>query len=72
MWRMRAWWLFIGLVAAALVVVVVIAVVTSSPSKSFGGPAPLPSGIGRPLAPYPTPHEAPHAGTGALVVRGVL
>jgi hypothetical protein len=52
-WRMRAWWLFVGLLAAALITVVVVALVTSHPSMSFGGPAPVPSGLSRPAAPYP-------------------
>ncbi len=53
MWRMRAWWLFIALLVAALAVVVLIAFATADPSKSFGGPAPRPSGATRPAAPYP-------------------
>lgn len=56
MWRSKAWWLFVGLLAAALTAVVVIAIVTSSPSMSYGGSAPRPAGVSAPAAPYPTPH----------------
>ncbi len=56
MWRSKAWWTFVALLAVAIIAVVVVALVTSSPSKSFGGSAPLPAGATRPAAPYPSPH----------------
>jgi hypothetical protein len=56
MWRSRAWWLFIALLAVALVAVVAIAVATSRSSTSYGGRAPLPPGVSQPAAPYPGPH----------------
>jgi hypothetical protein len=58
MWRSKAWWLFVGLLAAALTVVVVIAFATSSPSMSYGGSAPRPPGLSAPPAPYPSPPAA--------------
>ncbi len=68
MWRMRAWWLFLAILATALIVVVAIALVTASPSKSFGGPAPPPQGVSRPAAPYP--HHT--QGGGPLALPGAL
>ncbi len=55
-WRSRAWWLFVALLAAAITAVIIIAFVTSTPSMSYGGGAPLPPGATRPAAPYPSPH----------------
>jgi hypothetical protein len=57
-WRSRAWWFFVGLLAAALTAVLVIAFVTSSPSTSYGGRAPQAPGVSAPAAPYPGPNGA--------------
>ena len=70
MWRSRSWWLFVGLLTAALVTVVIIAILTSSPSMSAGGAAPLPAGVNRPAAPYPTPYSGPGSAAGLILPPG--
>jgi hypothetical protein len=63
MWRSKAWWLFVGLLAVALAFVLVIAFVTSSPTTSYGGRAPRPAGVSAPAAPYPFPQPGASSAT---------